>query len=125
MSKLATVKVSYSCLPNFASMIKSHNNRILSEEKTKDQPKCNSRQKDTCPLAGNCLNKELIYHCNLKEKNTSDNGLIENTFKDRYYKHRNSFKCESKTNSTELSKHFWKMKRKGIEKPIMHWSLID
>ena len=32
------VKVSYSCLPNFASMIKSHNNRILSEEKTKDQP---------------------------------------------------------------------------------------
>ena len=27
------VKVSYSCLSNFANMIKSHNNRILSEEK--------------------------------------------------------------------------------------------
>ena len=25
------VKVSYSCLPNFANMIKSHNNRILSD----------------------------------------------------------------------------------------------
>ena len=35
------VKVSYSCLPNFANMIKSHNNRILSEEKTQDQRKCN------------------------------------------------------------------------------------
>ena len=35
------VKVSCSCLPNFANMIKSHNNRILSEEKTQDQPKCN------------------------------------------------------------------------------------
>ena len=55
---------SYSCLPNFANMIKSHNNRILSEEKTQDQPKCNCRQKDTCPLEGNCLDKE---RCNLKE----------------------------------------------------------
>ena len=44
------VKVSYSCLPNFANMIKSNNNRILSEEKTQDQPKCNCQQKDTCPL---------------------------------------------------------------------------
>ena len=35
------VKVSYSCLPNFANMIKLYNNRILSEEKTQDQPKCN------------------------------------------------------------------------------------
>ena len=35
------VKVSYSCLLNFANIIKSHNNRILSEEKTQDQPKCN------------------------------------------------------------------------------------
>ena len=41
------------------------------------------------------------------------------------YKHRNSFKYESKVNSTELSKHFWEMKRKGIEKQIMHWSVID
>ena len=39
--------------------------------------------------------------------------------------HRNSFKYESKANSTELSKHFWEMKRKSIEKPIMHWSVID
>ena len=56
------VKVSYSCLPNFVNMIKSLNNRILlSEEKIQDQPKCNCRQKDTCPLEGHCLDKELIY----------------------------------------------------------------
>ena len=29
------------------------------------------------------------------------------------------------TNFTELSKYFWEMKRKGIKKPIMHWSVID
>ena len=119
------VKVSYSCLPNFAYMLKSHNSRILSEEKTQEQPKCNCRQKDTCPLEGHCLDKELIYQCTLKENTISYNGLTENTFKDRFQKHRNSFKYESKANSTELSKHFWEMKRKGIEKPIMHWSVID
>ena len=66
------VKVSYSCLPNFANMIKLHNNRILSEEETQDQSKCNCWQKDTYPLKRNCLDKELIYHCNLKENTTSD-----------------------------------------------------
>ena len=35
------VKVSYSCLPNFSYVIKSHNNRILSELTAQDQPKCN------------------------------------------------------------------------------------
>ena len=104
--KRNNVKVSYSCLPNFAKMIKSHNNRILSEEKTQDQPKCNCRQKDTCPLEGHCLDKELIYRCILKENTTSDgvnyNDLTENTFKDRFYKHRNSFKYESKANSTDF-----------------------
>ena len=65
----------------------------------------------------------------MKENTTSDgvnyNGLTENTFKDRFYKHCNSFKYESKANSTELSKHFWEMKRKGVKKPIMHRSVID
>ena len=44
----------------------------------------------TCPLEGHCLDKELIYRCILKENTASDkcNGLTENTFKDRFYKHR-------------------------------------
>ena len=55
------VKVSDSCLRNFSNMMKSHKNRILSEEKTQDQPKRNCRQKDICHLEGNCLDQELIY----------------------------------------------------------------
>ena len=113
-----SVKVSSSFLPNFGNMIKSHSNRYLSEKKIQDQPKCNYQQKDTCPLEGHCLDKELIYQCILKENTTSDgvayNNLTENAFKDRFYKHHNSFKYESKANITELSKHFWEMKRKGI-----------
>ena len=90
------VKVSDNCLPNFANMIKLHNNRILSEEKTQDRPKCNCRRKDISPLEGNCLDKELIYQCTLRENTTSGgvsyNGLTENSFKDQFHKHRNSFK---------------------------------
>ena len=88
-------------------MIKLHNNRILSEEKTQNQPKCNCPQKNTCPLEGHCLDKELLYRCTLKENTTSDgvnyNGVTEDAFKDRFNKHLNSFKYESKANSTELS----------------------
>ena len=72
MFNMNNVKVSYSCLLNFANMIKSHNNRILSEEKNLDQPKCNCRQKNTHPLKGHCLDKELIYRSNLKENTASD-----------------------------------------------------
>ena len=88
-----------------------HNNRILSNEK-RDQPKHNCQQKDTCPLEGHCLYMDIV-------------SLAENTFKDRFYKQCNSSKYEGKANSTELSKHFWEIKRKGIKKPIMHWSVID
>ena len=65
----------------------------------------------------------------MKKNSTSDgvnyNGLTKSTVKDRFCKHRNSFKCESEANSIELSTHYWEMKRKGIEKPIMYWSVID
>ena len=105
-------KVSYSCLPNFANMIKSHNNRILFEEKTQHQPNVIADRK-ILVLEGNCLDKELTYQCSLKENTNSDgvnyNGITENTFKERFYKDRNSFKYESKANSTELSNHFWEM----------------
>ena len=79
-------KVSYNCLPNFANMIKLHSNRILYEEKTPDRPKCNCPQKDTSPLEGNCLDKELLDQCTLRENTSSVgvsyNGLTENSFKD-------------------------------------------
>ena len=122
-------RVSYSCLPNFASTIKSRNNRTYSKETAQGQPKCNCRRKGTCHLEGNCLDKELTYQCNLKQNAISDgvnyNSLTENTFKDQFYKYGHSFKYEGMANSTELSNHFWGKKRKGIENPIMYWSVID
>ena len=94
------VKVSYSCLLYFANMIKLHNNRIFYEETAQGQHKCNCWQKDVGPLVGNCLGKELIHQCNLKENTASNevnyNSLTENTFiKNWFYKHHNSLKYKS------------------------------
>ena len=108
-------------------MIKSHKNRILSEETVHSQPECNWRQKDTCLLEKNCLDRELImqFEKEYHQWRRQLKCLTENTFKDQFYKHRNSFKYESKANSTEFSKHFWEMKRKGIENPnqalVSYW----
>ena len=64
--------------------------------------------------------------------NNTDNvanytGITENTFKDRLYKHRNSFRCESKNNSLELSMHVWEMRKKRISMDNLKftWSILD
>ena len=113
------VKVSYSCLPNIASIITAHNKSILQKKETVITKTCNCRVKESCPLMGKCLVKNVIYKCNLLSDHqiadASYIGLMENSFKDRLYKHRNSFKYESKANSTELSKHVWDVKNSGKE----------
>ena len=50
-------------------------------------------------------------------------GLTEHTFKDRLYKH-NSFKYESKRNSTELSNFVWGKKKEKINVDL-DWSILD
>ncbi|PIK54847.1 hypothetical protein BSL78_08276 [Apostichopus japonicus] len=74
-----TVKVSYSCMPNIASIIKGHNKRIAATHTSKEKEACNCRKKDTCPLNGNCQASNIIYKAEVK---TTDNcktyiGLTE------------------------------------------------
>ena len=51
-------------------------------------------------------------------------GLTENTFKDRFYKHRNSFKSESKHNATELSNFVWENKDANTKKNLV-WNILN
>ena len=46
------------------------------------------------------------------------------TFKYRLYKHNNSFKYESKRNSTELSNFIWGRKREKINVDL-DWNILD
>ena len=112
------VKVSYSSLPNFASIINSHNKKILRQEEMASQkPYCNCRVKESCPLNSDCLQSSVVYGCKITSNNTAEDsphyiGLTENTFKDRLYKHKNSFKYETKKNSNELSNYVWDKKKR-------------
>ena len=79
---------------------------------------CNCRQKNTCPLNGNCLQSSLIYQATVTRKDNSTTvtyiGLTENDFKTRCRNHSASFRQTKLWNSTELSKHIWTLKENNI-----------
>ena len=86
--------------------INGHNKNILNEQEKPSA--CNCREKTYCSLHGNSQHKNLVYSCKVLTSDIKQNhphyiGLTEHTFKDRHYKHNNSFKYESKRDSTELS----------------------
>ena len=51
-------------------------------------------------------------------------GLTERKFKDRIYKHNNSFKYMSKKNSTELFNFIWCKKEEKINVDL-DWNILD
>ena len=124
------LKVSYSCLPNISSIISSHNKKILNanDPGEPNERSCNCQKKNSCPLNGNCLDKELIYRCKIQNPTTNAEkfyiGLTANTFKQRWYGHNHTFKYEEKKTSTELSNHVWDLQLKDIN-PSLTWSVID
>ena len=122
------LKVSYSCLPNISNIISSHNKKVLTNTTAPTDTACNCRKKESCPLNGKCRDKNVIYLCNVKSSEADQGvnyiGLTENTFKERWYQHKNSFKYEHKANSTELSKYIWSLQRDNIT-PILSWEIID
>ena len=55
-------------MPNIASIINSHNKRIINNNIPKPStPSCNCRSKTSFPLNGDCLQSSLVYIC--KEDN--------------------------------------------------------
>ena len=51
-------------------------------------------------------------------------GLTKNTFKDRFYKHKNSFRYESKKNALELDNFVWENKHAHTETSL-EWKILD
>ena len=131
-----TIKISYSCMNNTKQIIDNHNKRILKSSehndtptsKTKDNKTCNCRQKDACPLDGNCLQPSVIYQATVTSKDNPTPetyiGLTENEFKTRYRNHIASFRHTRSRNSTELSKHIWNLKDNNIDYSIS-WRILS
>lgn len=134
-----TIKISYSCMNNTKQIIDNHNKRILTASIQSDDTAatattidnnktCNCRQKNTCPLDGNCLQPSVIYQASVtrKDNNTTETyiGLTENDFKTRYRNHTASFRHAKHRNSTELSKHIWSLKDNNIDH-FISWRILS
>ena len=125
-------KISYSCTPNMSMIIAGHNKKLLKkyhEDSSREinVPRtCNCRAPRSCPLDGNCLQKDILYN----GKCTADNepsknyiGLTATTFKERFGTHKQSFNHRKHSHSTTLSSHFWNLKDSG-KNPSVKFSII-
>ena len=88
---------------------------------------CNCRQKQNCPLNGNCLQSSVIYQATVKrlDTNTTETyiGLTENEFKTRHRNPTASFRHKKLRDLTKLSKHIWTLKENNIAHDIS-WNII-
>ena len=71
--KKSTLKVSYTFMSNMASIISSHNNRLLRSKTT--EYGCNCRTRENSPLQNQCLTPNLIYQADV-ENNTNESTKI-------------------------------------------------
>jgi hypothetical protein len=87
---------------------------------------CNCRNKDTCPLNGECLVSNIIYQATISTADKVDTyvGSTATTFKTRYGNHKLSFNNEKHMNATGLSRHAWNLKKNNIEHSIT-WKIIQ
>ena len=122
-----SVKISYSCMENVATIIKSHNKNIAEHRVETPKVECNCRDKSKCPLQGSCRSKAIVYTAKVATEdgiNRSYIGLTDNAFKTRYANHLQSFSNKSYENSTELSKFIWRIKH--INKAFnISWSILS
>ena len=123
----STVKLSYSCMPNVGRILKGHNRSVLDTETDENVRHCSCRNKETCPLQGQCLTKCTVYQADV-ETSTGDShtyiGQAEGDFKSRWNNHKKSFKTKKYENDTELSKLIWKLKDKKIQHDIK-WKILS
>lgn len=117
------IKLSYSCTKNIGTIIKNHNSNITNKE-TKEKT-CNCRNKNNCPLNGECLTSNIIYKATVTTDNNTAHyiGSSETEFKTRYNNHTASFRHTNKKNATSLSTHIHKQKEQN-KTPIIKWEIL-
>ena len=70
-------------------------------------------------------NGSAVWQPKVKKNNDFYIGLCEPIFKSRYGTHKTSFNHPSHRDETELSKHVWKLKEKGIRHTIKFSVLLQ
>ena len=121
------IKVSYSCTSNISQIIKDHNKKIETIHSTTHSNKqCNCRDKETCPLQGNCLQKNVVYWGNVKTNSSVKQyiGATDGNIKQGTYNHKLSFTNRNYSTNTSLSTHRWHLKGMNIS-PTITWEILE
>ena len=120
-----TIKISYSCMDNMEKLIKAHNAKLINTHTQQKHPTCNCRNKENCPLPGQCTANNIIYEAKVTTQHSFKTyiGLTSNTFKTRYSSHKTSFNNQRHMNDTELSKYVWDLKETGTQYKIT-WKIL-
>ena len=121
------VKVSYSCTENMGSIIRKHNSKVATKDERKSHPPCNCRNKNNCPLQGDCRRSSVVYKCEITTPVTPKKvyiGLTEQEFKDRWNAHKTSFNNRKYQHSTTLSTYVWQLKDQHNVNPKLKWSIV-
>ena len=86
---------------------------------------CNCRNKDLCPLDGNCLQERIVYKATVKTSTSVNSyiGSCETTFKTRFNNHKQSFRNIKHRYDTALSKLIWKLKENNLDYNLA-WEII-
>ena len=110
------------------AVINSHNKRILNPPSPPPERNCNCQVKDSCPMNGNCLADHIIYEAEISPDDATLPpkiyiGATATTFKKRYANHKKSFNHEKYELDSELSKEYWKIKRKN-KNPKVTWKIV-
>ena len=80
--------------------------------------------KDSCPLAGKCLAKCIVYKAQITttDKRKFYYGTSDGEFKTRFNNHTSSFRHKRYSADTELYKYIWKLSNEKIQYEIK-WNI--
>ena len=112
---------------NVSQYMKNHNRNVSNKKEKKTNP-CNCRNKNECPLNGNCKVQSVIYNCTASATQTFKQrvylGIGEGNLKQRLYNHRHSCKDKRQKNNTALSSYLWGLKENHNQIPKLTWSVV-
>ena len=123
------MKLPYSCTPNMAKIISSHNKKLLDinpDVPLKNLCNCAAAKKQDCPLDGKCLATEIVYQADVMARDNTKKryiGLTAPTFKQRLSNHTKSFNHREYQHETKLSVYIWQLKEKGLTYNIK-WKIL-
>ena len=113
-------------MKNINSVISSHNKNILNPRSVSFG--CNCRNRESCPLNGECLTPQIVYRATVTNAVNDDTkkyiGLAETPFKERHANHKRDFKYERYRHCTELANYVWELKEKKID-AIIKWEILS